>query len=190
MFKKILVALDTHDAYAHVFDQALDLATATGAALKLLGVLTTGRDYTVPAWYYPIATDYTMTMDGGFWQTYEEECRKDKAKCMERLSALKQRAEAAGVQVDLLQASGEPGPVICDRAKTEEIDLIIVGTHGRRGLDELLVGSVSSYVMHRAPCSVMVVHPQMSKLSQSAEPLAEPLAEGLSTKDIAEISVS
>ncbi|MGF1516635.1 MAG: universal stress protein, partial [Nodosilinea sp.] len=53
-----------------------------------------------------------------------------------------------------------PGRVICTLAKTWAADLIVVGSHRRKGLSELFLGSVSNYVMHHAPCSVLVVDAQ------------------------------
>lgn len=50
---------------------------------------------------------------------------------------------------------GEPAPVVADVAK--EFDLVVVGSHGRKGLDRFLLGSVSHAIVHRAPCSVLVV---------------------------------
>ncbi len=51
---------------------------------------------------------------------------------------------------------GQPGPTLVDYAKTHEIDLIVIGTHGHLGLQRLLMGSVAEYVMHHAPCPVLV----------------------------------
>lgn len=45
--------------------------------------------------------------------------------------------------------------------KTWDADLIVVGSHGRKGLSEMLLGSVSNYVVHHAPCSVIIVHGQI-----------------------------
>ena len=50
---------------------------------------------------------------------------------------------------------GEPAPVVTEAAK--EFDLIVVGSHGRKGLDRFLLGSVSHAIAHRSPCSVLVV---------------------------------
>lgn len=167
MINKILVALDTHEPYTHIFNQALDLAKATGAELKLLSIFSTVYD--LPTGYYPGPMGYTLTMSDALGSAYQTERRKEKESILKVLSELKTKAEAQGVQAEVIQASGDPGVVICDRAKAEQADLIIVGSHGRRGLDELLVGSVSSYVMHRASCSVMIVHGK----SQTKETLAE-----------------
>lgn len=158
MINKILVALNTHDPYTHVFNQALDLAKVTGAELKLLSILSKVYDYTMPVGYYPGTMGYNMTMSDTFWDAYQAAQIEEKESVLKELSELRTQAEAQGVQAEIIQASGDPGVVICDRAKAEQADLIIVGSHGRRGLDELLVGSVSSYVMHRAACSVMIVH--------------------------------
>lgn len=50
---------------------------------------------------------------------------------------------------------GEPAPVVAEAAK--DFDLVVVGSHGRRGLDRFLLGSVSHAIVHRTPCSILVV---------------------------------
>jgi nucleotide-binding universal stress UspA family protein len=52
--------------------------------------------------------------------------------------------------------SGDPAPVIVDRARSWGADLIVMGTHGRSGFKRLVLGSVSQAVLHEAPCSVRV----------------------------------
>ncbi|MGE0129987.1 MAG: universal stress protein [Blastocatellales bacterium] len=52
---------------------------------------------------------------------------------------------------------GSPKKVILDEAEAWEADLIVVGSHGRRGLDRFLLGSVSQAVALHAPCSVEIV---------------------------------
>jgi len=59
---------------------------------------------------------------------------------------------------------GEPRAVILDTAKNWGADLIVVGSHGRRGLDRFLLGSVTEAIAVHAPCSVRVVRaPQQTK---------------------------
>ena len=160
MISNILVALNTQEPYAHIFEQALYLAKVTGAKLKLLSILSTIYDYTMSVGYYPGTMGHTTIASDTFWGAYQAERIKQKESVLKTLSELTLQAEAQGVRTEIIQASGDPGVVICDRARAEQVDLIVVGSHGRRGIDELLVGSVSSYVMHRAACSVMVVHDQ------------------------------
>ena len=161
MFTKILVALNLAEPHSHVFSSVLDLAKATGAELHLLNVLTTSYDYTLPTQYYPGSMGY-MTMDDAFWNSYQTEIKEVKENGIKSLSRLCRQAGEKGVRADFVQASGNPGQVICNHAKTQAADLVVVGSHGRRGLNELLIGSVSSYIMHRAPCSVLIVHAEAS----------------------------
>ena len=53
--------------------------------------------------------------------------------------------------------SSSPGDAIIDRATEHDVDLVVMGTHGRRGMDRLLSGSVSEEVVRRAPCPVFTV---------------------------------
>ncbi|MEL7052670.1 MAG: universal stress protein [Cyanobacteria bacterium J06588_5] len=180
MITKILVAIDLKEDYTHVFSQALDLATATGADLHLLSVLTASHDYLMPSQYY-LGTAYPTPLDDSFWSDTQAELKEIKERGHRTLSRLCDRASARGIQAAFSQVTGEPGQVICDRAKTQDFDLVIVGSHGRRGLGELLVGSVSSYVMHRAPCSVMIVHAKVSTVESTDESTDE------STEDSADL---
>lgn len=58
--------------------------------------------------------------------------------------------------------AGDPQTVILDRALTEKADLIVMGTHGRRGFKRLLLGSVTEAVLRESPCPVITVPPHAS----------------------------
>ena len=62
-----------------------------------------------------------------------------------------------GVEVESLICEGEPPEVITDIAREKGADLIAMGTYGRKGLNRLLMGSVTSGVILKAPCDVLVV---------------------------------
>jgi len=62
------------------------------------------------------------------------------------------------VDAEFTQNTGSPGRVICEIAKAWQADLIILRRRGYSGLTEMLLGSVSNYVLHHAPCSIHVVH--------------------------------
>ena len=160
MFEKILVAIDTNEPDEAVFEAALDLAQTTQAELLILGVLSSDSSGDLSSMAYPNLVGYPFTIPESAWSAYQEqyEIRRDRG--IEVLSHLQRRAVRMGVQAKSSQEFGDPGTVICDRARKEKANLVVVGTHGRRGLDEFVSGSVSSYVMHRAPCSVLIVRAQ------------------------------
>ena len=62
-----------------------------------------------------------------------------------------------GVAVRWIVREGAPAEAIVRAAVEERADLIVIGTHGRSGLDRLLIGSVADRVVRRAPCPVMTV---------------------------------
>ena len=55
---------------------------------------------------------------------------------------------------------GKPGQQIVDLAEREGIDLIILGTHGYKGFNRLMLGSVAEFVLRQAKCGVLVLKPQ------------------------------
>lgn len=63
------------------------------------------------------------------------------------------------IHVEHLLAEGEPSAAIERIAAERQCDLIVMGTHGHRGLSRLLLGSVAERVVRRANCSVLVVKP-------------------------------
>jgi len=65
----------------------------------------------------------------------------------------------SGMEVEPLVVSGEIAEKICEVARDRGIDLIIMGTHGRRGLEKALFGSVAEKVVKTAPCPVLTVNP-------------------------------
>jgi nucleotide-binding universal stress UspA family protein len=69
--------------------------------------------------------------------------------------------ERAGVSTEahLIAEAGDPRSTIVDQALTTKADLIVIGTHGRRGFQRLLLGSVTESVLREAPCPVLTVSP-------------------------------
>lgn len=157
MFNKILVAIDNTDTGKHVFEEALALAQATGASLMLLHVLSPYEEGhpVLPALsnlvYHPSTQTRTV-------EVYLKELDTYKARELERLRSHVAQAKAFGVEADFTLTIGGPGYAICDLARSWGVDLIVVGHRGRVGLNEVLLGSVSNYVTHHAPCSVLTVH--------------------------------
>ncbi|MBE9048435.1 universal stress protein, partial [Pleurocapsales cyanobacterium LEGE 10410] len=72
-----------------------------------------------------------------------------------------------GVQTEFNQLTGNPGRLICELAADWSADLILVGSRGLKGLKEMFLGSVSNYVTHHAPCSVLIVRDSTEAQSDS-----------------------
>jgi nucleotide-binding universal stress UspA family protein len=72
------------------------------------------------------------------------------------------------VSVEYHLLEGEPAEEIVRLAKSNNIDLIIMGSHGRTGLSRLLMGSVAEQVVRRAECAVLTIkHPIHEKVQQT-----------------------
>ncbi|WP_035985277.1 universal stress protein [Leptolyngbya sp. KIOST-1] len=173
MFSKILVGLDQGDTCAHLFQKAVTLAQTTGAGLMLLSVLEPDNDgsFATPAYYgYPLP----LGVDSSIWLDLYREAE---AKGIERLRRFTDESTAVGVPTEFTQMNGSPGRAICTLAGTWGADLIVVGSHGRKGLSELFLGSVSNYVIHHAPCSVLVVDAQ-TLAATAPEPASFATAQG------------
>ena len=67
---------------------------------------------------------------------------------------------AVSPQASVVAEAGDPQTVIVDHALSNNADLIVMGTHGRRGFRRLLLGSVTEHVLREAPCPVLTVPPR------------------------------
>ncbi len=67
------------------------------------------------------------------------------------------RPMGAGIQVRYAATHGHPAQEIATQAGTHHVDAVVLGTHGRTGLNRLLLGSVAENVVRLAPCSVLTV---------------------------------
>lgn len=175
MFHKILVAIDSSENGHKVFDTALALAKATGSSLLLLHVLSYEEEgspevATIGLEYYPAIAGEIAELQQKQWAAYEQ-------RGLEMLQAYCDRASAEGVKAELMQNTGSPGRTICERSTSWDADLIVVGRRGHSGLNELLMGSVSNYVLHHAPCPVLAVQ---GKIQPKTAPTADSTVAALS----------
>lgn len=139
-YDDILFASDDTDASEAALDHALRFADAFDATLHVVYVL----DVAEP----PPGFD-----DPG-------ENPEHRAKRRRALNDPTQRAEQAGIDVTTAAAQGgDTGDTILAYAREHDIDLVVMGTHGRSGLDRLLVGSVAEHVVRNAPVPVVTAHP-------------------------------
>lgn len=153
MINKILIAVDRSQNNKLVFDTAVSLAQTNSADLMLLHILSKKEpDHPIlPAYnYYPIVEEMN-------YETYQNEYAKYEQNGIELLKNLTEKATAAGISTEFTQSTGNPGQMICQLATNWSADLIVVGSRGLQGLKEMFLGSVSNYVTHHAPCSVLIV---------------------------------
>ena len=156
MFNKILAALDPVELDNDVFQKAMAIAHAQpNTQLKLLSVLIAEIDsaFAMPE-YSMVGQSYGLND----WNLLEESYEAYKVENIDMLRSLVEQGTEAGTHTDYEQVVASPGRAICELAKTWKADLIVVGSHQRKGLSEMILGSVSNYVLHHAPCAVLVVH--------------------------------
>ena len=103
--------------------------------------------------YVPEAAEVNLA---AYLEKVESEAEREIAAC-------RKRAEDAGVAVDTLIVRGVPSHTIVGKARDRQVDLIAMGTHGRTGLQHLLIGSVAERVVRLAPCPVMVIPREAKK---------------------------
>ncbi|MEO0646017.1 MAG: universal stress protein [Cyanobacteria bacterium J06650_10] len=157
-FQTIMVAIDSTEVSHKAFDKAVSIAKALDAKLLITHILGF-RDADSPQPIHSYSTPDTIVIDEAIHQQYQ----RDWNAYVEHYEALlKQKieeAQAEGVEAKSMQPHGATGLALCKVARTSEVDLLVVGSHQRRGISEMMMGSTSNYIMHHAPCSVLVVHP-------------------------------
>jgi len=135
MYDRILLPTDGSRSNNPAVEQAIGLAAETGAELHVLFVVEE----------LPHAPEL---MDGEF----EERLR---AIGRDTVSEIRGRADAAGIATETALRDGTPDRAIVEYADEEGIDLIVMGTHGRSGLERYLLGSVTERVVRRARTPVL-----------------------------------
>lgn len=145
--KSILCPVDFSDSSDHALTYAIALAQSYEATLKLLHVvqpplMSVPGDPMVPEFSSEVMEDITAA----------SQRRLDEI-------AAKTREQVASVETKI--ATGSPFVEIITFAKDQNVDLIVVGTHGRTGLAHVMIGSVAEKVVRKAPCPVLTVkHPE------------------------------
>jgi nucleotide-binding universal stress UspA family protein len=75
----------------------------------------------------------------------------------ELVAGVERELRERGYDTQARVMTGDPREAIVETARLEKADLVVVGSHGRTGLDKLMMGSVASHVVTHSPCTVMVV---------------------------------
>ncbi|HEY9829820.1 MAG TPA: universal stress protein [Stenomitos sp.] len=151
---KILVALDRSPQSLVVFEQALEIAQIEESHLLLFHSMSWDAN---EQWTPFIGTLADIDLYGNFHRLHREHLQQELEKAHNWLQTYSHQATLKNISSELDCQIGEAGILICEVAQNWEADLIVIGRRGHQGLSEILLGSVSNYVVHHAPCSVLVV---------------------------------
>jgi nucleotide-binding universal stress UspA family protein len=143
--KKIAFSTDFSENANQAFDLAFDLAKKYGARLVLLHV--------VPPLVFPSPTMEEFISEQANYQFIEQVIQRS-AEQMES-SYVQRMGGYSNVQVRIL--SGHPASEILNFIEQEQMDLVVMGTHGFSGLAHFFLGSTAEKVVRRAGCSVLTV---------------------------------
>jgi nucleotide-binding universal stress UspA family protein len=156
MFKKILVPLDGSQLSQRALEPALALGKYTGAELLL------------------VRTPVVDTLSFAATESKHAEARNDALVYLETIRKANEQTELH-IQTRLIE--GDVAGTIVDTALSEQVDLIVMSTHGYSGLTRWVLGSVTEKVLRSAPCPVLAVraarHPQEVLITLDGSPLSD-----------------
>lgn len=148
VFRKILIALDDGPISAHAVDVGVELGRLIKSDMALIHVMAPAVTYSIDMGMPP-----TQFIDP------REVVDLEKEQARQLLNAVRQRLSLESSISEFLEY-GETATEIIKVASSWSADLIVIGSHGRGGLNRLILGSVAESVMRSAPCPVLVIRAQ------------------------------
>jgi nucleotide-binding universal stress UspA family protein len=138
-FKRILVTVDDDPIAAHAADVGIELARSVGAELAFVHAIDPSLTFSPEAGLPADELSLRLQQDGSRIMT-----------------DFRARLPVGTAALQFIR-QGDPGSEIVKAASEWPADLIVIGSHGRRGLTRAALGSVAETVMRHAPCPVLVV---------------------------------
>ena len=152
MFKRIVCATDFSDTAETAWEIACELARIHQAELVLVHVFVE----------LPVYPEVAVTTIQRVWE-------EQRSWVEQRLAERVEAATARGLTARYRLRTGTAPEEVTRAAPDEAADLVVVGTHGRTGLNRLVNGSVAERVVRIAPCPVLTVKPRPTRDSARAE---------------------
>ena len=150
----IVAATDYSETGELAVDRALELAAEhPSSEVHVLHVL----PYNLPA----LAPEFNVRASAPATQPIAEAAERLETHVAKKFEAFSAQRKAAGLRVIPHLRLDSPALEIAQLATDIEADLVVVGTHGRRALSRLVLGSVAEVAVRLAPCPVLVVRPKM-----------------------------
>ncbi|STX40665.1 universal stress protein [Legionella donaldsonii] len=149
LYKKIMVATDGSDLSNHVLQEAIQLATDQKAHLRIAYVVDEGFVY-----HGGPGFDYSLIL-----KAFKDEGQK----ILDKTAALVSKQSSIKFDTTLIELNpfqGRVSEVIVEKAKEWPADLLVIGTHGRRGLSHLFLGSVAEQIIRTATMPVLLIRGQ------------------------------
>ena len=140
MFTNILVPVDGSDNSYRALDAALLFSEKLGSNITAVHVME----------QVPITHIGSEKLLSEFLEAYKKENQDILSKCSEI-------ATQKGLTIKTLLLQGNPASVILDYSKQEKFDLLIMGSRGIGKFKELILGSVSSKIVHHSTCAVLLI---------------------------------
>ncbi len=147
-FTHILFATDFSEASGDAFAYARELAQVLQAKLTVLHVVHVPmdlRDFYVPH------------------LSFEELDREIEEQARKKMAAFSATWQSLLPGMTTAVVTGQPHEELVKKALDEQVDLIVMGTHGRRGFDHFIFGSTAEKVVKSAPCPVLTVRPTIKR---------------------------
>lgn len=142
LFKKVLVAMDFSENSEAALDFALHLGEHLGSKISILHVVQTLAHY--PLFFSGVITEADLRREMG-------------REAEEKLTELAERKHQKHVAIETRVRFGDPYEEIIKEAAKLQVDLILMGTHGRTGISRALIGSVAERVVRKAKFPVLTV---------------------------------
>lgn len=144
MFKRILVPLDGSERAERAIRVAARIARTTGGSITFLRVVTAAID---AAW---------SVLEAAPWM--QQAVETDQARAMDYLTRIASAQELAGIETHTQVLSGVPAEHILSVMHAQQIDLLVMGSHGATGFKRWALGSVAQHIARQSPVPVLVLH--------------------------------
>jgi len=146
-FKKIMIATDGSDCSRLAAEKGIELARLSGGTVYAVCVVST--------------TSLSMYMDylsstgmNPYWELIYEGLKKQAQQAVDYIKGL---GDKNGIDVESIVLEGDPADELIRYAEENGMDIIVMGTLGRTGIERLLLGSVAGNVVRHSKVPVMVV---------------------------------
>jgi nucleotide-binding universal stress UspA family protein len=140
VFTNVLVPVDGSDNSYRALDAALLLSEKLGSSITVVNVME----------QVPITHIESEKLLSELLEAYKKENQEILSKCSNI-------ATEKGLSIKTLLLQGNPASVILDYSKKEKFDLVIMGSRGMGKFKQLILGSVSSKIVHHSPCAILLI---------------------------------